>query len=212
MVVVVVIIILIKFVIRIIIIRRIKTQATLTLRWIEIALLNKTTTNSVNEHMKSIFAMFGTPEILIPDNGPQFASIADIENALVLEFSGVDIDKARRGGNFQAETDRAMILGKPKKTQRSAEKKWRKTHRKVQCQAFVNARKNTNKLITAAKQILYIKNKISDSKSNPKDLLPIVNGLIKHSKPGADLRYHNQTTIENWPRNLLTTSTTRLNT
>ncbi|GFO24240.1 Pol polyprotein [Plakobranchus ocellatus] len=43
-------------------------------RWIEIALLNKTTTSSVIEHMKSIFAKFGIPEILISDNGPQFAS------------------------------------------------------------------------------------------------------------------------------------------
>ncbi|GFR83268.1 Pol polyprotein [Elysia marginata] len=43
-------------------------------RWIEIALLNKTTTSSVIEHMKSIFAKFGIPEILISENGPQFAS------------------------------------------------------------------------------------------------------------------------------------------
>ncbi|GFS26592.1 ATP-dependent DNA helicase [Elysia marginata] len=77
-----------------------------------------------------------------------------------------------------------------KKIQRSAEKKWRKTHLEVHRQAFVNARKNTNKLITAAKQI-YTKNKISDSKSNPKELFRIVNGLIKHSKPGADLPQSN---------------------
>ncbi|GFS11318.1 Pol polyprotein [Elysia marginata] len=43
-------------------------------RWIEIALFNKTTTSSVIEHMKSIFAKFGIPETLISDNGPQFAS------------------------------------------------------------------------------------------------------------------------------------------
>ncbi|GFR87475.1 hypothetical protein ElyMa_000747900, partial [Elysia marginata] len=77
-----------------------------------------------------------------------------------------------------------------KKIQRSAEKKWRKTHVEVHRQAFVNARKNTNKLITAVKQI-YTKNKISDSKSNPKELFRIVNGLIKHSKPGADLPQSN---------------------
>ncbi|GFR93710.1 hypothetical protein ElyMa_002650000 [Elysia marginata] len=77
-----------------------------------------------------------------------------------------------------------------KKIQRSGEKKWRKTHLEVHRQAFVNARKNTNKLITAAKQI-YTKNKISDSKSNPKELFRIVNGLIKHSKPGADLPQSN---------------------
>ncbi|GFR81941.1 ATP-dependent DNA helicase [Elysia marginata] len=88
-----------------------------------------------------------------------------------------------------------------KKIQRSAEKKWRKTHLEVHRQAFVDARKNTNKLITAAKQI-YTKNKISDSTSNPKELFRTVNGLIKHSKPCADLPQ--QTTIENWPRNLLT--------
>ncbi|GFR84986.1 hypothetical protein ElyMa_004162100 [Elysia marginata] len=70
-----------------------------------------------------------------------------------------------------------------KKIQRSAEKKWSKTHLEVIRQAFVNARENTNKLITAAKQI-YTKNKISDSKSNPKELLL---NIIKHSKPGADL-------------------------
>ncbi|GFR96868.1 hypothetical protein ElyMa_000979700 [Elysia marginata] len=81
-------------------------------------------------------------------------------------------------------------IRKAKKIQRSAEKKWRKTHLEVHRQAFVNARKNTNKLITGAKQI-YTKNKISDSKSNPKELFRIVNGLIKHSKPGADLPQSN---------------------
>ncbi|GFR65788.1 Pol polyprotein, partial [Elysia marginata] len=42
-----------------------------------IALLNKTTTSSVIEHMKSIFAKFGIPEILISDNGPQFAQFTE---------------------------------------------------------------------------------------------------------------------------------------
>ncbi|GFO24965.1 Pol polyprotein [Plakobranchus ocellatus] len=43
-------------------------------RWIEIPFLTKTTTSSVIEHSKSIFAKYGIPETFISDNGPQFAS------------------------------------------------------------------------------------------------------------------------------------------
>ena len=45
-------------------------------RFIEISLLSRTTAEDVIHHMKSIFARHGVPEIVISDNGPQYASEA----------------------------------------------------------------------------------------------------------------------------------------
>nr|XP_039261331.1 uncharacterized protein K02A2.6-like [Styela clava] len=42
-------------------------------RWIEIALLQDTTSLTVINHLKSIFAKYGIPEVIISDNGPQYA-------------------------------------------------------------------------------------------------------------------------------------------
>ena len=39
-------------------------------RWIEIALLNRLTSESVIQHTKSIFARYGIPDEVIFDNGP----------------------------------------------------------------------------------------------------------------------------------------------
>ena len=44
-------------------------------RYIEIARLANTMTNEVLIHTKSIFARHGIPEVLILDNGPQYASL-----------------------------------------------------------------------------------------------------------------------------------------
>ena len=43
-------------------------------RYIEIARLANTMTNEVLKHTKSIYARHGIPEVLISDNGPQYAS------------------------------------------------------------------------------------------------------------------------------------------
>ena len=48
-------------------------------RWIDIAFLKTTTSSSVIEHTKSIFAKFGIPEKVVSDNGPQFSS-AEFKN------------------------------------------------------------------------------------------------------------------------------------
>ena len=45
-------------------------------RFIEIALLNGTSADTVIQHTKSIFARYGIPEVVISDNGPQFSSEA----------------------------------------------------------------------------------------------------------------------------------------
>lgn len=43
-------------------------------RFPEIAHLQKTTSTVVIQHLKSIFARHGIPQVLVTDNGPQFAS------------------------------------------------------------------------------------------------------------------------------------------
>ncbi|GFR97999.1 hypothetical protein ElyMa_001007400 [Elysia marginata] len=83
-----------------------------------------------------------------------------------------------------------MIFGKPKKFSVQPKRNGERHTWRFIVKLLSTQEKNTNKLITAAKQI-YTKNKISDSKSNPKELFRIVNGLIKHSKPGADLPQSN---------------------
>ena len=43
-------------------------------RYIEIALLKRTTSSEVITHLKSIFARHGIPELIVSDNGPQYSS------------------------------------------------------------------------------------------------------------------------------------------
>ena len=43
-------------------------------RWIEIAQLNKTTSEDIIRHTSSIFARHGIPEVVVSDNSPQFSS------------------------------------------------------------------------------------------------------------------------------------------
>ena len=43
-------------------------------RGIEISHLRQTTSSTVTEHIKSIFARHGIPEIAVSDNGPQVSS------------------------------------------------------------------------------------------------------------------------------------------
>ena len=55
-------------------------------RYIEIALLNRTTAVDVITHMKSIFARHRIPEIVMSDNGPQYACEALEEFAREYHF------------------------------------------------------------------------------------------------------------------------------
>ena len=55
--------------------------------YLEVALLKSTTSSSIIAHMKSIFARHGVPEIVISDNGPQFASKEFAVFAAEWEFS-----------------------------------------------------------------------------------------------------------------------------
>ena len=55
----------------------------------EFALLKSTTSSPIIIHMKSIFARHGIPEIVISDNGPQFASKEFAEFAAKWEFSHI---------------------------------------------------------------------------------------------------------------------------
>ena len=43
--------------------------------YIEVARLSSTSTQAVFRELKTMFARFGIPEILVTDNGPQFSSI-----------------------------------------------------------------------------------------------------------------------------------------
>ena len=45
-------------------------------KWIEITKLDDLTSNSIICHMKSQFARYGTPDELVSDNGPEYASSA----------------------------------------------------------------------------------------------------------------------------------------
>ena len=45
-------------------------------RYIEVAVLTRTTAEEVIRHTKSIFSRHGIPEVVISDNGPQFSSEA----------------------------------------------------------------------------------------------------------------------------------------
>ena len=69
----------------------------------EVALLKGTTSSTVITHMKSIFARHGIPEIVISDNGPQFASKEFAEFAAKLEFSHITSSPRYPKANGMAE-------------------------------------------------------------------------------------------------------------
>ncbi|GFS22245.1 RNA-directed DNA polymerase from mobile element jockey [Elysia marginata] len=73
-----------------------------------------------------------------------------------------------------------------KKRQRTAEKNWRKTGLEIHRQLFTEARNHTNRLIIKSKED-NIKSKISENKKNSRELYRIVDGLVRHSKPGKNL-------------------------
>ena len=57
--------------------------------FIEISRLNRTTADEVIVHPKSIFARHGIPEVVVSDNGPQYASEAFAKFAHEYQFEHV---------------------------------------------------------------------------------------------------------------------------
>ena len=72
-------------------------------RYIELALLRSTTAASVINHTKSIFARHGIPQIIVSDNGPQFASKQFEEFAQKYEFTHIASSPAYSQANGEAE-------------------------------------------------------------------------------------------------------------
>ena len=72
-------------------------------RFIEISRLNRTTADEVIVHTKSIFARHGIPEIVVPDNGSQYASEAFAKFAHEYQFEHVTSSPYHPQSNGEAE-------------------------------------------------------------------------------------------------------------
>ena len=72
-------------------------------RFIEISRLNRTTADEVIVHTKSIFARHGIPEIVVSDNGPQYASEAFAKFAHEYQFEHVTSSPYHPQSNGEAE-------------------------------------------------------------------------------------------------------------
>ena len=72
-------------------------------RWIEIAHLRQTTSSTVIEHIKSIFARHGIPETVVSDNGPQFSSVQYAQFAKSYGFIHLKSSPLHPQGNGEAE-------------------------------------------------------------------------------------------------------------
>ena len=72
-------------------------------RFIEIALLSRPTTAEVINHLKSIFARHGIPEIVVSDNGPQYSCEAFAEFAREYQFQHVTSSPGYPQSNGEAE-------------------------------------------------------------------------------------------------------------
>lgn len=72
-------------------------------RWIEFAHLTQTTSKSVIEHCKSIFARQGIPEVVVSDNGPQFSSREFLTFADSYGFTHLTSSPHHPQGNGEAE-------------------------------------------------------------------------------------------------------------
>ena len=72
-------------------------------RWIEISKLDQLTANSVVAHTSSIFARHGFPEVVVSDNGPQFASESYNKFAEEYGFQHITSSPSHPEGNGEAE-------------------------------------------------------------------------------------------------------------
>ena len=78
-------------------------------RYIEVARLTSTTSASVIDHLRSIFARHGTPETVVSDNGPQYASAEFREFADDWGFQHITSSPLHPSGNGMAERAVATI-------------------------------------------------------------------------------------------------------
>ena len=72
-------------------------------RYIEIAQLGKTTSAEVIKQLKNIFARHGIPEVVVSDNGPQYASQEFLMFASSYGFTHVTSSPGHASGNGEAE-------------------------------------------------------------------------------------------------------------
>ena len=72
-------------------------------RFIEISRLGKTTAGAVIEELKTIFARYGIPEVLVSDNGPQFSSSEFKNFALKWNFTHITSSPHYAQSNGEAE-------------------------------------------------------------------------------------------------------------
>ena len=80
-------------------------------RFIEIAKLTSTTSSRVIDHLKSIFARHGIPQILVSDNGPQFSSSDFAEFAKEFHFKHATSSPRYPQANGEAERAVQTVKG-----------------------------------------------------------------------------------------------------
>ena len=78
--------------------------------YIEVADLTSTTSTTLKEKLKPIFARHGVPEIVVIDNGPQFSATEFADFAREYDFSHVTSSPRYPRSNGEAE--RAVRTGK----------------------------------------------------------------------------------------------------
>ena len=72
-------------------------------RWIEIAHWRQTASSAITEHIKSVFAQHGIPEIVVSDNGPQFSFWDFVQFAKSYCFTHLRSSPVHPQGNREAE-------------------------------------------------------------------------------------------------------------
>ena len=84
-------------------------------RYVEIALLTSTKSNDVINHLKSIYARHGIPDLLVSDGGPQFSGAAFAAFAESYGFRHVTSSPRYPQGNAEAERAVQTVKGLLKK-------------------------------------------------------------------------------------------------
>jgi len=80
-------------------------------RWIEVAKLNKLTSQEVIDHTRSMFARHGIPEIVVSDNGPQYSADLYAKFAEEYGFEHITSSPLYPQGNGEAERAVRTIKG-----------------------------------------------------------------------------------------------------
>ena len=85
-------------------------------RWIEIARLERTSSECVINHIRSIFSRYGIPEILVSDNGPQYSSDLFKQFAKSYGFTHITSSPLYPQANGEAERAVKTVKNMLKKT------------------------------------------------------------------------------------------------